>query len=188
MAILLRSILLLGTLAASRALAPITKPLAASRRVVIANAGSALGALAAAAQAAPAGAYAGEGTMSKEDVLKAAESLTPIQKAISLNALTERPFGGKTTNGFGHDNKKEGVYVGAISGKPLFESSTKYDSGTGWPSFYAAVPGSVIERQDPDDLKDRTRAMMMGGVRIEVHAKGLSTSAAYQDTLSVHVR
>ena len=46
--------------------------------------------------------------------------------------------------------------------------STKYESGTGWPSFFEAVPGSVIERQDPEDLADKRRAMMMGGVRVEV--------------------
>jgi len=116
----------------------------------------------------PANAYAGEGTMSEGEVLKVAERLTPFQKAISLQAQTERSFTGLTTNGFGWDNKKSGTYIGAISGAPLFESSTKYDSGTGWPSFYAAVPGSVIERQDPEDLRDSRRARMMGGVRVEV--------------------
>jgi len=115
--------------------------------------------------AAPALAYA---TMSSEDVLKEAQKLTPFQRAISLSAATERPFTGQTTNGYAHDNKKTGVYVGAISGKPLFESSTKYESGTGWPSFYAAVPGGVIERDDPDDKANPARAAMMGGVRTEV--------------------
>ena len=66
------------------------------------------------------------------------------------------------------DNKKKGTYVGAISGQPLFSSETKYDSGTGWPSFYDAIPGGVIERQDPGDLADKRRAKMMGGVRVEV--------------------
>ena len=106
--------------------------------------------------------------MSKEEVERKAESLTPFQKAISLSAATERPFSGTTTNGYAHDNKKKGVYVGAISGSPLFESGAKYDSGTGWPSFYAAVPGGVIERLDPEDLKDKRRAKMMGGIRTEV--------------------
>ena len=106
--------------------------------------------------------------MSKEEVLKAAEKLSGFQKAISLSAATERSFSGTTTNGYGWDNKEPGVYVGAISGKPVFESKTKYDSGTGWPSFYAPVKGSVIERQDPGDLADRARAMRMGGVRVEV--------------------
>lgn len=118
--------------------------------------------------AAPAQAYAGEGSMSKEEVLRIAENLTPFQRAISLSAQTERSFSGQTTNGYSHDNKQKGTYVGAISGAPLFESSSKYDSGTGWPSFFAAVPGGVIERPDPEDLSDKRRARMMGGVRTEV--------------------
>jgi methionine-R-sulfoxide reductase len=73
-----------------------------------------------------------------------------------------------TTNGYAHDNKKKGTWAGAISGAPLFDSSTKYESGTGWPSFYAAIPGAVVERPDPEDLADRRRAMAMGGVRTEV--------------------
>ena len=106
--------------------------------------------------------------MSKEEVLQKAESLTSFQKAVSLSAQTEMSFTGKTTNGYGWDNKKKGTYVGAISGAPLFSSEAKYDSGTGWPSFYAAIPGGVIERQDPEDLRDKRRAKMMGGVRVEV--------------------
>ena len=76
-------------------------------------------------------AYAGEGTMSKEEVLRIAEEkLTPFQRAISLSAATERSFTGMTTNGYAHDNKKKGTWAGAISGAPLFESGTKYESGT----------------------------------------------------------
>jgi len=115
----------------------------------------------------PASAFAGEGTMSQAEVLKKAEKLTNFEKAVSLSAQTERAFTGKTTNGYGWDNKSKGKYVGAISGAPVFESATKYDSGTGWPSFYAAVPGGVIERPDPGDLADKTRARRMG-VRTEV--------------------
>ena len=49
-------------------------------------------------------------------------------------------------NGYSHDNKKAGLYVAAIGGLPLFSSETKFDSGTGWPSFYAPVdPTHVIE-------------------------------------------
>ena len=73
--------------------------------------------------------------MSRDEVLAKAEKLTPFQKAISLSAATERAFTGTTTNGYSHDNKKKGVYVGAISGSPVFQSSAKYESGTGWPSF-----------------------------------------------------
>ena len=136
-----------------------------SRRAVLQSAA----ALAAGAgTAAPAFAAAGDGSMSREEVLEKAASLTPFQRSISLEANTERSFTGQTTNGYSHDNKKKGTYVGAISGKPIFTSETKYDSGTGWPSFYAPVPGAVIERFDPGDLADKRRAKMMGGVRVEV--------------------
>ena len=53
--------------------------------------------------------------MSKSEVLAAAEKLTPFERSISLQATTEYAFTGRTTNGYTHDNKKEGVYVGAIS-------------------------------------------------------------------------
>ena len=88
-------------------------------------------------------AYAGEGKMTKEEVERAAQKLTPFQRSISLEAATETPFKGTTTNGYAHDNKKNGTYVGAISEAPLFLSSTKYESGTGWPSFYQAVPRAI---------------------------------------------
>ena len=48
--------------------------------------------------------------------------------------------------GYSHDNKQKGVYVSAIGGLPLFSSDTKFDSGTGWPSFYAPV--------DPEHVKE----------------------------------
>ena len=113
-------------------------------------------------------AFAGEGSLPKEEVLRAAEKLTDFQRAISLDAATERSFTGKTVNGYAWDVKEKGTWVGALSGKALFESETKYDSGTGWPSFSAPVPGGVIERLDPGDLADARRALMMGGIRTEV--------------------
>ena len=48
--------------------------------------------------------------------------------------------------GYPHDNKKQGMYVSAIGGLPLFSSDTKFDSGTGWPSFYAPI--------DPEHVKE----------------------------------
>jgi peptide methionine sulfoxide reductase MsrB len=102
--------------------------------------------------ASPVLAYAGEGTMSKAEVVEAASKLTARQKAISLEAATEQPFTGKFVNDYPYSNEQEGTYVGAISGAPLFESSAKYDSKTGWPSFTSPIPGAVIERKDPEDL------------------------------------
>lgn len=72
---------------------------------------------------------------------KAAEAakLTEFQRYVTLNQGTERAFTGTTVNGYSHDNKKKGTYVSAIGGLPLFSSNTKFNSGTGWPSFYAPI-------------------------------------------------
>lgn len=67
-------------------------------------------------------------------------------RKVAVGSGTERAFTGQTVNGYPHDNKKAGLYVAAIGGLPLFSSETKFDSGTGWPSFYAPVdPTHVIE-------------------------------------------
>lgn len=58
-------------------------------------------------------------------------NLKPIQCDIMLHKDTERAFTGKLL-----ENKAEGVYACALCGLPLFKSTTKFDSGTGWPSFY----------------------------------------------------
>lgn len=87
--------------------------------------------------------------LTMEQKKEAAAALTSFQRHVNLEEGTERAFTGETTNGYPHDNKKKGVYVGAMSGLPLFSSETKYDSGTGWPSFYAPVdPEHVIEVVD----------------------------------------
>lgn len=92
--------------------------------------------------------------MTPGEVAAAAQKLSQLERAVSLNAFTEPPFTGRTTNGFAHDNKASGQWVGALSGLPLFSSEAKYDSGTGWPSFYAPVAQDhVLERYDPGDLK-----------------------------------
>ena len=65
---------------------------------------------------------------------------------ITLGSGTEPAFTGQTTNSYSHDNKAAGLYVSAVGGLPLFSSETKFDSGTGWPSFFAPVdPEHIIE-------------------------------------------
>lgn len=78
-----------------------------------------------------------------------ASKLTDHQRRVAIGSGTERAFTGETVNGYSHDNKQAGLYVAAIGGLPLFSSETKFDSGTGWPSFYAPVdPTHVIEVKD----------------------------------------
>lgn len=83
--------------------------------------------------------------LTKEEIQRYSAQLTPFQRDVSFNAGTERAFTGKTVDGTPHDNKRKGLYVGAVGGLPLFSSDQKFDSGTGWPSFWAPIdPEHVI--------------------------------------------
>ncbi|OLS96913.1 peptide-methionine (R)-S-oxide reductase [Pseudonocardia sp. CNS-004] len=70
--------------------------------------------------------------------------LTSEQFRVTQDGATERAF----SNAY-WDNKEPGIYVDVVSGEPLFVSTDKYDSGTGWPSFTKPiVQGNVVERED----------------------------------------
>ncbi len=85
-----------------------------------------------------------------EDELKA--ELTELQYKVTQKDGTERPF----DNAY-WDNKAEGIYVDIVSGEPLFMSNTKYESGTGWPSFYQPINNEVIvEKTDYKMILPRT--------------------------------
>eukprot|EP00195_Chlamydomonas_chlamydogama_P008549 CAMPEP_0202889814 /NCGR_PEP_ID=MMETSP1392-20130828/375_1 /ASSEMBLY_ACC=CAM_ASM_000868 /TAXON_ID=225041 /ORGANISM="Chlamydomonas chlamydogama, Strain SAG 11-48b" /LENGTH=246 /DNA_ID=CAMNT_0049573231 /DNA_START=65 /DNA_END=805 /DNA_ORIENTATION=+ len=87
--------------------------------------------------------------LTAEERGKAAEGLPRMAQYITLEHGTERAFTGSTVNGYSHDNKKRGVYVCALGGLPLFHSDTKFNSGTGWPSFFAPIdPEHIIEVAD----------------------------------------
>lgn len=72
------------------------------------------------------------------------KELTPEQYHVTRNAGTEPAFTGKYWNA-----KDKGTYTCVCCGQPLFESDTKYNSGTGWPSFYQPVnKDALIEHSD----------------------------------------
>jgi peptide methionine sulfoxide reductase msrA/msrB len=85
-------------------------------------------------------------------------SLTPMQYEVTQKSGTEPPF----QNAF-WDHHHAGLYVDVTTGEPLFSSSDKFDSGTGWPSFSRPVErGRVLERRD----------VGLGMVRTEVRSRG----------------
>lgn len=85
------------------------------------------------------------------------EKLTANQYHIACEGGTEPPFANEYW-----DHKGEGIYVDVISGKPLFSSDAKFDSGTGWPSFSAPIdPEEIVEVEDTSH----------GMRRIEVRSK-----------------
>lgn len=72
------------------------------------------------------------------------ELLSPEQYAVLREQATERPFTGEYV-----DTKTPGVYRCAACGSPLFSSETKFNSGSGWPSFYDVIEkGNVELRED----------------------------------------
>ena len=68
--------------------------------------------------------------------------LTDLQYQVTQQDATERPFSNEYNN-----EKRDGIYVDIVSGEPLFSSREKFDSGTGWPSFYAPLEAENIRQK-----------------------------------------
>lgn len=92
-------------------------------------------------------------TYSKAELKK---RLTPIQYEVTQEDGTERAFTGKYW-----DNKKPGIYVDIVDGTPLFSSTTKFKSGTGWPSFWEPLDPKFVK-----EIKDRK----YGWDRVEIRS------------------
>jgi peptide methionine sulfoxide reductase msrA/msrB len=85
-----------------------------------------------------------------KSVLK--KTLTPLQYKVTQECGTEPPFDNEYWN-----NHREGIYVDRISGQPLFSSTDKFDSGSGWPSFTKPLdPSNLYEKEDPSLGMTRT--------------------------------
>ena len=78
------------------------------------------------------------------------KKLSDEQYQVTQNAATERPFTGKYV-----DHKGDGNYKCVCCDAPLFSSDTKYDSGSGWPSFWLPLAGDAVRT-----IKDSTHGMI----------------------------
>ena len=75
------------------------------------------------------------------------KKLTQLQIEVTQNCGTEKPFDNKYW-----DNNKEGIYVDIIDGTPLFCSIHKYDSDSGWPSFYKPIDNKLLKSSEDYNL------------------------------------
>ncbi len=83
------------------------------------------------------------------------EILSPMAYKVLREKGTERAWTGEY-----NENKKDGVYLCAGCGNPLFDADTKFDSGTGWPSFYAFIGDTnVVEEADLSHGWNRTEVL-----------------------------
>lgn len=95
------------------------------------------------------------GPLAAAEIEKLAAKLTPEERHILLDHGTERPFCGALL-----DNKEKGVYACRLCGLPLFQAGAKFESGTGWPSFYQPFDKDHIRY-----IEDRTYGMLRTEIR-----------------------
>ncbi len=97
------------------------------------------------------------GKLAKSDAEWRAQ-LTSLQYKVTRQAGTERAFSGEYWN-----TKTQGLYSCICCGQPLFRSETKYDSGTGWPSYFAPVAAEAVEEHEDNSLFMRRTEVVCSG-------------------------
>ncbi len=83
----------------------------------------------------------------EEEIAEILKNLDPLAYHVVAEGGTESPF-----NNAYWDNKAEGIYVDIVTGKPLFSSTHKYDSGTGWPSFWRTIDDDSVTMHEDNSL------------------------------------
>lgn len=100
-----------------------------------------------------------ERTWSSEEMAAGLKTLSPEAYKVVVQEGTEAPY----KNAY-HDNKEAGIYVDVVTGRPLFSSTHKFDSGTGWPSFYQPInDADIIYKTDTSLLGERTEVRSASG-------------------------
>ncbi len=82
-----------------------------------------------------------------EEIAEMLKNLDPLAYHVVAENGTESPFNNKYW-----DNKAEGIYVDVVTKKPLFSSTHKYDSGTGWPSFWRTIDDDSVTLHEDNSL------------------------------------
>lgn len=115
-----------------------------TKRAFLASAGALLGGIALGGCSNRAEKAAGESFEVTKTEAEWRAILTPAEYDVLREAGTERPFSSPLNKEY-----RAGTFVCAADGNRLFSSETKFDSGTGWPSFTRPLPDAMIERPDP---------------------------------------
>ena len=89
----------------------------------------------------------GDYNYSDEEIAELLKNLDPLAYHVVAESGTESPF-----NNAYWDNKADGIYVDVVTGKPLFSSTHKYDSGTGWPSFWRTIDDDSVTMHEDNSL------------------------------------
>ena len=107
--------------------------------------------------------------MLKSEKVRLRERLTPEQYEVCVNKGTEAPFTGEYWN-----NHEKGIYHCVVCGSELFSSDTKFDSGTGWPSFWEPVSRESVK-------EEKDHSFGMGRVEVECSRCGSHLGHVFED-------